>query len=150
MCITKYSEDVLGYRVGKAPSPPKLLLDILSIIYCFYFVAFCPQVLSHKGGGSGPSYISGWVTAFTCFDKDGKFIGNRLDMRGVHTEFPVIESTDISHNVLSCPVKIDDNGEEYDGTLFTGQVVFEAERGEKDAYPTIRPRNDWCMAVAVK
>ena len=71
-------------------------------------------------------------------------------MWAMHTEFPVIESGDISHNVISCPVKIDDNGMEYDGTLFAGQVVFEAERGEKDAYPTIRPRNDWSMAVAVK
>ena len=71
-------------------------------------------------------------------------------MRGMGLEFPLVDDNDICHNVVSCPVKIDDNGTMYDATLFSGQVVFEAKRSEKDAYPTVRPRNDWCMAVAAK
>ncbi|CAN0531708.1 unnamed protein product, partial [Scytosiphon promiscuus] len=65
-------------------------------------------------------------------------------------DFPLIDVDDICHNVVSCPVKIDDNGVEYDGTLFVGQVAFEAEQDGPKDYPTVRPRNDWCMAVAVK
>ena len=62
----------------------------------------------------------------------------------------MIDDSEICHNVVSCPVKIDDNGTEYDGTLFVGQVAFEAKQGWGEKYPTVRPRNDWCMAVAVK
>lgn len=105
------------------------------------------QVLSHRRGGSGPNYITGWLSSFTCFDKDGRFIGNYL-IEGA--EFPLIDDNRICHNVASCPVKIDDLGVEYDGTLFVGQVAFEAEHAGGEAYPTIRPRNDWCLAVAVK
>lgn len=105
------------------------------------------QVFSDRSGGSGTDYITGWLSTFTCFGKDGKFIGNR---KSEDEDFPLIETQDICHNVVSCPVKIDDNGVEHDGTLFVGQVAFEAYRGEEEDYPTVRPRNDWCMAVAVK
>lgn len=109
------------------------------------------QVLSHKSYGSGSSYITGWVSAFTCFDRNGKFIGRKREVeemgQTVITEFPLIDSGDICDNIVTVPVKIDDNGVEYNGMLFTGQVVFEAERDKTDAYPTVRPRNDWCMTV---
>ncbi|CAM9807080.1 unnamed protein product [Ascophyllum nodosum] len=111
---------------------------------------FWDKVFSHRGGFSGPSYITGWVSAFTCFNIDGKYIATTTDMRGIGSEFPLVAGGLICHNVVSCPVIIDDNGKKYDGTLLSGQMVYEAERGEKDAYPTIRPRNDWCMAVVAK
>ncbi|CAB1109372.1 unnamed protein product [Ectocarpus sp. CCAP 1310/34] len=87
----------------------------------------------------------GWVSAFSCFDKDGNFIGKNTGEGG---EFPLV--TSLFHNVVSCPVAIDDNGYGYDATLLTGQVAYRAERGAKGAYPTMCPRNDWCLAVAVK
>ncbi|CAM9473636.1 unnamed protein product [Ectocarpus sp. 4 AP-2014] len=66
--------------------------------------------------------------------------------------FPVIPDKEICHNVVSCPVKIIDDtvGRECDGTLFAGQTVCEAERPGETGHPTVRPRSDWCMAVAVK
>ena len=36
---------------------------------------FWDTVLSHHAGGSGPSYISGWVTVFACFDAKGTWQG---------------------------------------------------------------------------
>ncbi len=106
------------------------------------------QVLSHERGRSGmPSYITGWVSAFACFNNDGDFVGKR---KPEGAEFPKISDSDMCHNVVSVPVIIDDNGVEYDGTLFSGQVVCEAERGGERGYPVIHPRNDWCLAVAVK
>ncbi|CAM9612750.1 unnamed protein product [Ectocarpus sp. 12 AP-2014] len=36
---------------------------------------FWDKVVSHIGGGSGVSYITGWLSAFACFNKDGKFMG---------------------------------------------------------------------------
>lgn len=128
--------------------------------------------------GSGMNYTTGWVSAFTCFDKDGNFLGkikapkggqfpilgdddDDLDGDQEHNgeddgedggEFPMIGDDNICHNVVSCPVKIkiDDNGHVYDGTLFSGQTACEGERAGETGHPTVRPRNDWCLAVAVK
>ncbi|CAM9437131.1 unnamed protein product [Laminaria digitata] len=98
--------------------------------------------------GSGMDYITGWLSAFTCFDSGGKFVGKRKAEEGA--DFPKIRESDICHNVVACPVKIDDNGFLYDGTLFVGQVALEATQDEGEEYPVVRPRNDWCIAVAVK
>lgn len=97
--------------------------------------------------GSGMDTISGWLSAFSCFDGDGKFVGNR---KSKSAEFPSIEEMNIAHNVVSCPVKIDDDGVEHNGTLFVGQVAFDAKQDGGKGFPTVRPRNDWCMAVAVE
>jgi hypothetical protein len=158
---------------------------------------FWDTVCSHKGGGSGPSYLSGWITSFSVFDKDGKWQGDQRasDMKGMmmgemvpfedpdapkkektaeenakdeqqkidDAAWPLIDTNDISHNVVNVPVTIDDNGKEYKSTLFAGQVGFEYRRlkklsedeNEKMAFeivgdndrPLVRPRNDWCLAV---
>lgn len=84
------------------------------------------------------------------FVRVGDADSTRYESQTVETEFPLINTDKICHNVVSCPVNINDDGVEYEGALVAGQVVFEAEQVEEDAYPTIRPRNDWCMTVAVK
>lgn len=111
------------------------------------------QVLSHEERGSGLICISGWVSAFTCFDKDGQFIREKRELynRQMQTgtiEFSLIRVNRISDNVVSYPVKIDDDGVEYDATLFTYQMLFEAEQYDGEAYPTLRARSNSCMAVA--
>lgn len=39
---------------------------------------FWQRIAHFQAGGSGPSYISGWVTVFCVFDKDGNWIGKRI------------------------------------------------------------------------
>ena len=115
--------------------------------YTYYYVIW--QVLSHVGGGSGSRNITGWLAALTCFDKDGRFVG-RFTGGG---DFPVIDEGKICHNVVSCPVNIADLDKSYDATLIVGGVALDARdggRGGRGAYPTVRPRNDWCLAVDVK
>eukprot|EP00752_Nemacystus_decipiens_P007638 g6827.t1 len=120
---------------------------------------FWDKVLSHVSHGSGMDYITGWVSAFTCFDEKGKFLGRSTKFLGFdekkgsvekNGDFPRIRSSKICHNVVSCPVRVDDNGREYDAALFSGQTVCEAERPGETGHPTVRPRNDWCLAVAMK
>ncbi|CAB1118821.1 unnamed protein product [Ectocarpus sp. CCAP 1310/34] len=120
------------------------------------------KVVPHIGGGSGVSYITGWLPAFACFNKDGKFMGRNTNKARIglnrggnavrdesgECKYPLIDTGEICHNAVSCPVKINDNGVEYDGTLFVGQVALEARNGGEGGYP--RPRNGWCLAVPAK
>ena len=37
-------------------------------------IEFWDRICHYEGGGSGPTYLSGWITTFAVFDKDGKEI----------------------------------------------------------------------------
>ena len=41
---------------------------------------FWGKVVHNKYGGSGPSYLGGWVTAFCVFDQEGKWLGKHIVM----------------------------------------------------------------------
>lgn len=90
------------------------------------------RVCSNHGMGSGPSYMSGWITVFNVFDIDGNWRG---DQRFVRTwndidcqskcEFapegwPVIDSSEVSSGVVKVDVTVDDNGTEYKCELISG------------------------------
>eukprot|EP00558_Chaetoceros_sp_UNC1202_P005544 CAMPEP_0197243466 /NCGR_PEP_ID=MMETSP1429-20130617/8915_1 /TAXON_ID=49237 /ORGANISM="Chaetoceros sp., Strain UNC1202" /LENGTH=141 /DNA_ID=CAMNT_0042703697 /DNA_START=67 /DNA_END=489 /DNA_ORIENTATION=+ len=82
---------------------------------------FWDTVLSHHGGGSGPSYISGWVTVFACFNAKGDWQG-RLRQS---SKWPKIDTAKIPVGAVSVPVKLNDNGKEYDAQMVAGQMAFE-------------------------
>lgn len=44
---------------------------------------FWDTIASKHGGGSGPTYLSGWITAFTYFDDKGKPIRNDPNTKGL-------------------------------------------------------------------
>jgi hypothetical protein len=111
---------------------------------------FWDCIAHHHGGGSGPSYLSGWITVFSFFNEDGKVAatpGSRMRKprynmgrtqaevdrireaqrkhREITSHWPVIDTNKLNHNVASCPVKIDDNGVTYKSRLFVGQMGYE-------------------------
>jgi hypothetical protein len=44
-------------------------------------IEFWDRVCCHLGGGSGPSYISGWISAFTVFSNEGKWLGHKTSFQ---------------------------------------------------------------------
>lgn len=95
-------------------------------------VGFWDKIATREGGGSGPRYLSGWITAFCYFDKDGNTVcrGNKVEMG------------DIPVGVCAVPLLVNDNGVEHETHMFAGQFAYEivGEAGD-----TIRPRNDWAI-----
>ena len=118
-------------------------------------LVFWDRVCDHQGGGSGPRYLSGWITVFACFDKDGKWQGTdgrQTRMVGAPREcqYPCIDTNDLPVGALSVPVLVDDNGVEYDTQMVAGQFAYEIVNDKDGRHDTIRSRTDWCIAYDVK
>lgn len=113
---------------------------------------FWDRVCSHHGGGSGPSYLSGWITAFAVFTAEGHWQGGTDQGAGSYGGFgarektpwpyPMIDTSDIPVGVVSVPLHVDDNGTPYDTTMFAGQFAFDVAKGGTG----VQPRTDWCIA----
>ena len=92
--------------------------------------------------GSGTESISGWISVFAVFDKDGIWHGDKTKHpRRTKSDWPVIETSLVPSGAISVPVHIDDNGVEYEGCMMAGQFAFDGEG------TSVRPRSDWCIAV---
>ncbi|KAK7032413.1 hypothetical protein VNI00_013161 [Paramarasmius palmivorus] len=106
---------------------------------------FWQRVAHFDGGGSGPTYVCGWMTAFCVFGADGKWLGDQADteipepatslkdmhnmlarwqsnlvLDGVH--YHALDSEDIPAAYASVPVTLDDNGDIFDTIMVAGMV----------------------------
>ena len=105
---------------------------------------FWDTVCSHEGGGSGPSYLSGWVTVFACFNEKGEWKGQR---KSKQSSWPRIDMQNLPVGAVSVPVTVDDNGIEYETQMVAGQMAYNVVGDRLD---TIQPRSDWCIALHEK
>jgi hypothetical protein len=140
-------------------------------------LAFWDQIAYSNTFPYGQLFLSGWITTFTFFDKDGqKAVGTSGLKSGILSSpwapdvldrldrlplWGLIEPVDINPNIMSCPIRIIDiDGEEYNSTLFVGQMAFEhspdsvASQGNPSVNPTdideiqlVKPRTDWAIVV---
>ncbi|CAE7928452.1 unnamed protein product [Symbiodinium necroappetens] len=86
---------------------------------------FWDKVCCHLGGGSGPSYLSGWVTVFAVFNKDGKWQGDVAEEPNPTGAWPCIETGHIPAGTLSVPVLVDDHGTQYDTQMVAGHQAMD-------------------------
>jgi hypothetical protein len=88
--------------------------------------------IAHESRGSGSHRISGWITAFSFWDQDGKSLYAPRGEPPTHHAFLRLDET-VYHTVgmsripagwTSVPLKIDDNGNLYETTMVAGSVAI--------------------------
>lgn len=120
---------------------------------------FWNNIVSNTGGQcGGPELLTGWISTFSVFNQKGELYADMEDY------WPIIRVNDIYHNIASCPAQINDNGIQYNATLFVGQMAYDFVIDEEasvnlpeaiqsvtspDGYMRkLRPRNDWALAIS--
>ncbi|KAF1968131.1 hypothetical protein BU23DRAFT_602436 [Bimuria novae-zelandiae CBS 107.79] len=100
---------------------------------------FWGRIAHHESGGSGPSYLSGWIAAFCFWDKKGWLMNRRawyekvlgkdhkqaLEGESV-PEYGKVDIEDILNGYASVPVKINDNRKEYFTQVIAGSIGIQA------------------------
>ncbi|KAM0798439.1 hypothetical protein BDR22DRAFT_373388 [Usnea florida] len=102
-------------------------------------ISFWQRIAHFRSGGSGPSYYSGWITAFCFWGEDGQSLYGsprrsvspdekawetacrpvlKLDGMFYHR----VESDEVPPGYSSVPVKVDDNEDVFDSTMVAGSV----------------------------
>lgn len=108
---------------------------------------FWSRVCSNHGGGSGPSYISGWITAFCCFNEEGKWQGDKFEVKfytgkSQKSDYPIVNTDAIPNGLVTVPVVVDDNGKEHRTQMIAGSFCSNLV----DPF-TLQPRLDWCIGL---
>ena len=125
--------------------------------------------IADQSGGSGPTYVSGWITAFCFWDQDGKSLyaptgespsrsitDHLLDDLLYHR----VKLDDIPFGHLSVPVKVDDNGTPYETIMVAGSMGIRIRSSEEALagfntpqaplyLDSLQPESGWIMFEAV-
>eukprot|EP01112_Ceratiomyxa_fruticulosa_P004267 TRINITY_DN1473_c0_g1_i11.p1 TRINITY_DN1473_c0_g1~~TRINITY_DN1473_c0_g1_i11.p1 ORF type:complete len:363 (+),score=87.42 TRINITY_DN1473_c0_g1_i11:894-1982(+) len=108
--------------------------------------------ITHKiGGGSSPTYISGWITIFCMFNQDGKFKNNFVPEEKRPTapafrdyfEWYTVPISAVARGYVTVPVTLDDNGVATQTRMVAGHIVADL----LDDNTTVVPRLDWFIEV---
>jgi hypothetical protein len=102
------------------------------------------SITHYQGGGSGPSYLSGWIMAFCPWDDRGRFVlkNPRDNEKGSYGR---IETGDIPACTVEVPVTINDNGREYKTLFYAGNIHTRVELPPDVGYPKLTSVQDWAL-----
>ncbi|KAG8824195.1 hypothetical protein FRC19_002307 [Serendipita sp. 401] len=131
---------------------------------------FWGKVCHTRSGGSGPTFLSGWITAFCVWDAKGKWQGGKIDNINKfltaeevtrlernpfgpppplileNMRYPVIDAADTPKGFCQVDVKLDDNGELFDCLMVAGHVGM-AISGAEGVKDTLQPVTEWFMFI---
>lgn len=109
---------------------------------------FWSKIADRRSGGSGPSYLSGWITAFCMWDEDGKSLRRirsyqdySLDFEGV--KYHQVDVSDIPTGLASVPVKVNDNGTIYKTKMLAGSFGIQATSSGQKTDPGRNHASRW-------
>lgn len=94
------------------------------------------RVCNKIGNGSGPRWLSGWITSFCVFNDSGQWVGDNFskeydgevitnankDCGSSEECWPIINCNDIPKGFVKVDLTIDDNGTEYKTELIAGHI----------------------------
>lgn len=109
---------------------------------------FWHRIADQHSGGSGPTYLSGWITAFCFWDVDGNSLRARfgtgpppimggagpnscLSLDGAAYHY--LNTNDIPTGQASVPVTLDDNGQLFNTMLVAGSVGYQVSSSGEPA-----------------
>ncbi|KAG9253049.1 uncharacterized protein F5Z01DRAFT_659044 [Emericellopsis atlantica] len=113
-------------------------------------IEFWSKIAHYKGGGSGPTWISGWMTAFCRWDNHGKRAKFEVSEHPWYSRsetaeceldgitFESVESKNIPLGYTKVPALLDDNGTIYNTEIVAGMVgvaVSSSGEGLDDSNP---------------
>jgi hypothetical protein len=108
------------------------------------------KICSHHGGGSGPRYISGWLSTFCVFSEEGIWLGDRLQIKNwngtITSQWPIINTNNIPTGYVKVPLKIDDNGKTYDSIMVAGHIGYKINENNCALQPSL----DWFIGLKDK
>ncbi|KAI6030355.1 hypothetical protein EDC04DRAFT_2868962 [Pisolithus marmoratus] len=122
-----------------------LLCPVLSRFTCAFNEPHHPDNLEQLG--SGPTWLSGWITAFTMFDKKGKWMGNANERGGRvlvldGAVYPLLNSKAISARYTQVDIKLEVQ-EVLPTTLIAGSIsTWIQSSGDK----TLSKTGEWDTA----
>ncbi|KAI9666022.1 MAG: hypothetical protein M1821_003957 [Bathelium mastoideum] len=156
-------------KLAELGDEPTLFYAILKPVLSFFVRSFDapqdPQVLdfwskiAHEQGGSGPDYLSGWITAFCFWDADGKRMYhdpvqlaemNKIEVNDEPSyDLDVALHAHVNSDILPAgfavvDAKVNDNGKKYMTKLIAGSVGIRATSSgeELDEVPIYGLRKD--------
>ena len=108
------------------------------------------RIVNNHGGGSGPSYVSGWITSFIIYDNTDKYVGDNttiVDWTGkITSDWPIVDTYDVPTGFTSVPIIIEEeNGTKHNANFFAGHITSTVSGNQKD--DTIVPRLDWVLTL---
>ncbi|CAN9193068.1 unnamed protein product [Alternaria alternata] len=138
----------LRQRLNKLPEfgqEPRQFAALLSPILDYFIatfedsdnhrvVDFWTKIADKESNSSGPSYLSGWITAFCFWNGEGRMLHratrDACDLDG--TLYHQVDIKDIPSAHMSVPVVVDDGAREYKTRMVAGLVGMAASSsGEK-------------------
>jgi len=131
-------EFVNSYRAAKSPEK-----------YCGKVDKdFWNRVATKSGGGSGPTYLEGWIVAFIPFNKEGKYILNNYCEIEKTNAFGKVDTGDIVPSTVEVPITIDDNGTKYKALLYAGAITSRTfPYNEYNGNKSIGTSLDWVLMI---
>eukprot|EP01126_Amoeba_proteus_P007866 TRINITY_DN1286_c0_g1_i5.p1 TRINITY_DN1286_c0_g1~~TRINITY_DN1286_c0_g1_i5.p1 ORF type:complete len:365 (-),score=80.48 TRINITY_DN1286_c0_g1_i5:139-1179(-) len=100
---------------------------------------FWNRITHESGGGSGPTYLEGWILAFMPWTDEGKFILSPLSHVLSTHSYGFMDTNDVPASAVEVPVIINDNGTEYQTIFYAGAIAatYDASKNR------IKPSLDW-------
>jgi len=109
---------------------------------------FWNKVAHIEGGGSGPRYLAGWITAFCYFSVKGSQTasdGSGLVLDDV--TYPMINTNKIPSGYGEVDVELDDNGTKFNTTIVAGSIGSQICVGRNVVRNTVRPLSAWWYLI---